>query len=583
MAGSLLDVDAEAAYRHAQAAVSRASRIGEVREAAALAAYACGKYTEALREVRTARRLSGSDVLRAVEADCERGLGKPEKALDIIADTDTSGMDEFELAELAIVAAGARADMEQHDAALIVIDDFLDAHSLEDDEALARLLSVKADVLMELGREDEADEVRASAPVLPEAVTIVDLEEVAEADTTYVASDLHGSRRPLVEAHDLVMVDLDGVCYMGTNPIEHARDGLQAVRDAGTALAFVTNNASRTPQAVVDHLATFSISAQPDEIMTAALDGVEILKDKLPPAAKVLIVGGEGVHEAVEAAGFTIVTSADDKPAAVIQGYAPDVDWVKMSEATYAINAGAAYVATNLDATLPTERGFAIGNGSLVACVSNATGVKPYAGGKPFASIYRRPVERAGASHPLAVGDRLNTDIRGARAAGYRSLHVLTGVSNARDVALAEREERPDFLGLDLRALGQPHPGAVKNPTKEWTSGGSAGFRVDHEGHVLRDGDALSTDALVLDLPDYRAFIAAVWEARDNGTYVDLPAEITVVEAYPDVEDTVEGTAAESDGDSTVVDREPEPAENRDDSSEAVEEEGRDAEESADQ
>ncbi len=541
MAGSLLDVDAENAYAHARAAVDRASRIGEVREAAALAAYACGKYTEALREVRAARRLSGSDVLRAVEADCERGLGHPEKALDIIAETNTAEMDEFELAELAIVASGARADMEQSEAGLLVIDDFLAQHQLEDDEALARVLSVKADRLEELGRDDEAADVRALAPVLPEAVSIVDLEEVADADTAYVASDLHGSRKPLVEAYDLMLLDLDGVCYQGSNPVPYAAEGLADARAAGAHMAFVTNNASRSPQAVVDHLEKFGIAAAPEEIMTAAMDGTAILVEKLPPASKVLVVGGEGLRAAVSEAGFQIVESADDKPAAVIQGYDSSVGWAQMSEAAYAINDGALFVATNLDASLPTERGFGIGNGSLVACVQNATGVKPLAGGKPFASIYRRPVEHAHAQRPLAVGDRLNTDIRGARSAGYRSLHVLTGVSTARDVALAERDERPDFLGLDLRALTQPMPGVVKNPTEEWTCGASAGFRVDHQAQVLRDGEALEPEEFVFDLLDYRAFVAAVWEARDNGQFVRLPENVTVVEEYPSTVDEAEG------------------------------------------
>lgn len=549
MAGSLLDVDAEAAYAHAQAAVKRASRIAEVREAAALAAYACGKYTEALREVRTARRLSGSDALRAVEADCERGLGRADRALEIIAETDETAMTVDERAELVIVASGARADRNQYEVGLLLIEDFLEANTVED-ETLARLLAVKADRLDDLGRHKEAEETRAMAPAIPEAVSIVDLEEVVEAETDYVASDLHGSRKPLVEAYDLLLVDLDGVCYNGSQPIDHAAEGLSLAREAQIALSFVTNNASRTPRQVCERLAGVGIEASENEVMTAAMDGVGILTDKLPPASKVLVVGGEGLREAVTEAGFEVVANADDHPAAVIQGYDPSVGWAEMSEAAYAINAGALFVATNLDASLPTERGFAIGNGSLVACVQNATGHKPLAGGKPFASIYRRPVEQAGAHRPLAVGDRLNTDIRGARSAGYRSLLVLTGVTDARALALAEREERPDFIGLDLRSLAQAHPGVVKNPTGEWTSGDSAGFSVDGHGNVTREGQALGEEDIELSLPDFRAFIAAVWEARDNGVFVTLPKGVRVVDAVNnedgEMDDPSGETAAET-------------------------------------
>ena len=174
MAGSLLDVDAEEAYLHAKAAVSRAGRIGTVREAAALAAYGCGKYNEALREVRAARRLNGTDSLRAIEADCERGLGKPEKALEIIAETDTSSFNLSDLVELVIVQAGARHDLGESDAALVLLNNFLDNYQPDEPVLLARILSYKADLLREIGREDEAQQVEEETPEVPDTVAIVD-------------------------------------------------------------------------------------------------------------------------------------------------------------------------------------------------------------------------------------------------------------------------------------------------------------------------------------------------------------------------------------------------------------------------
>lgn len=546
MAGSLLDVDAEEAYLHAKAAVSRAGRIAAVREACALAAYGCGKYSEALREVRAARRLSGSDSLRAIEADCERGLGKPEKALEIIAETDISGFELSDLVELVIVQAGARHDLGESDAALLLLDQFLENHPLEDPVMLARILSYKTDLLRELGRDEEANKVAEEIPEIPDTVAIVDLEEVLEADNPYVPSDLHGSRKPLVETADVLLIDLDGVCYAGTRDIPHAAAGLAAARESGVKFQFLTNNASRTPEQVAEKLKGHGIAADPTEVMTAAMDAVEILTQKIEPESKVLVIGTQALIDTVAKAGFEVVSKASEQPVAVIQGYGPEVGWCQLSEAAYAISAGALFMATNLDATLPTEDGFALGNGSLVAAVEHATGQKPFAGGKPFAGIYRKAASHAGATKPLAVGDRLDTDIAGAVAADMLSLHVLTGVSDAKAVALAYPDRRPSYLGLDLTDLMRVHPGPVHQPTGAWTSGESAAFMVAEDGRVMRDEEPVD-NGQVLSLEDYRALVAAVWDARDRGVFVHLPdlqvvreVETSAPDAPEDDADTLE-------------------------------------------
>ena len=546
MAGSLLDVDAEEAYLHAKAAVSRAGRIAAVREACALAAYGCGKYSEALREVRAARRLSGSDSLRAIEADCERGLGKPEKALEIIAETDISGFELSDLVELVIVQAGARHDLGESDAALLLLDQFLENHPLEDPVMLARILSYKTDLLRELGRDEEADKVAEEIPEIPDTVAIVDLEEVLEADNPYMPSDLHGSRKPLVETADVLLIDLDGVCYAGTRDIPHAAAGLAAARESGVKFQFLTNNASRTPEQVAEKLKGHGIAADPTEVMTAAMDAVEILAQKIEPESKVLVIGTQALIDTVAKAGFEVVSKASEQPVAVIQGYGPEVGWRQLSEAAYAISAGALFMATNLDATLPTEDGFALGNGSLVAAVEHATGQKPFAGGKPFAGIYRKAAAHAGATKPLAVGDRLDTDIAGAVAADMLSLHVLTGVSDAKAVALAYPDRRPSYLGLDLTDLMRVHPGPVHQPTGAWTSGESAAFMVAEDGRVMRDEEPVD-NGQVLSLEDYRALVAAVWDARDRGVFVHLPdlqvvreVETSASDAPEDGADTLE-------------------------------------------
>src|SRR5205823_488410 len=164
--------------------------------------------------------------------------------------------------------------------------------------------------------------------------------------------------------------------------------------------------------------------------------------------------GGAGGWSAVAAAGLrpVAVAAPDDMPVAVVQGWGPDVAWANLAEATVALRAGARWVATNLDRTLPSPRGPLPGAGSLIAAVEAATGRAPdTVAGKPFPALFSAAIERSGARHPLVIGDRLDTDIAGANNAGLPSMLVLTGVSRPRDVVAAPPEQRPTYIGTALR------------------------------------------------------------------------------------------------------------------------------------
>jgi glycerol-1-phosphatase len=265
---------------------------------------------------------------------------------------------------------------------------------------------------------------------------------------------------PLVDGHDLLLVDLDGVAYLGDQPIAGAAEALSAARSAGTRLIFVTNNASRPPAAVADQLMAMGVAAKPDEVMTSAIAAANELAGRLPADTPILVVGGAGVREALVAVGLRPVTSADDRPAAVVQGFAPDVGWAALAEACVALRAGAEWVATNTDVTLPSPRGELPGNGSLVAALVAATGMHPHVIGKPEPALFAAALAAGGGTKPLVIGDRLDTDIAGAHAAGLPSLLVLSGVSTALDLLLADQGSRPHFVGRDLRALSLRHPAA---------------------------------------------------------------------------------------------------------------------------
>lgn len=179
MAGRLIDLDPEMAYQHAQAAQRRAGRVDVVRESLALTAYATGRFAEALRELRTVRRLSGIDAHRPMEADCERGLGRPERALAIVAETDMKKMSEADRVELSIVASGARADLGENEAGLLVLESQI-LDDVKDPELLRRLKLVRADRLTELGRTAEADALRDEAGPEPEPEDEIVVFDVAE-------------------------------------------------------------------------------------------------------------------------------------------------------------------------------------------------------------------------------------------------------------------------------------------------------------------------------------------------------------------------------------------------------------------
>ena len=529
MAGQLIDLDPEAAYQHAQAAVSRAGRVDVVREAAALTAYASGRYEEALREVRAVRRMRGDSSLRAVEADAERGLGHPEKAVEIIDATDASSLDLAEQVELVLVSSGARADLGQSDVGLVIVDDALAAlPSSVDDELRRRLMEVKAERLTELGRDDEAAEVIAAMPVIAEDAEIIDVALYQDADVDGKRSPLRGTGNALAEDYDCALLDLDGTAWSGDERIEHAAASVIEAREAGMASAFVTNNAMRTPQQVADKLNSMDFQATPDMVMTSAMDIAAIMAEELAEGSKVLVIGGAGLRLALEERGFVLVDSADDEPAAVVQGLDKQVDWALLSEGAFAIERGAAFYASNLDATLPVERGQALGNGSLVRAIQHATRKRPTAGGKPEPGIYRRASELVGARNPLAVGDRLETDIMGAVAAGVPAMHVLTGVHMARDVIRAPRGQRPSYLAIDMRGLLEAHPAPKHHRDGTWTCGLSQVAKVERSGILTLD-DVELTEPVTITIDSYRALAAAAWEYADAAGSAPSCPEITVV------------------------------------------------------
>jgi HAD superfamily hydrolase (TIGR01457 family) len=351
----------------------------------------------------------------------------------------------------------------------------------------------------------------------------------ATGGTGAAVDTLDGTDRPLCEVFDVALLDLDGVIYRGGEAVPHAADALDAVAERGMRLAFVTNNALRPPEAVAERLTRFGVPADPDDVVTSAQAAARLLAEHLEPGSRVLVTGGEGLRRAVSERGFRPVDSADDEPAAVVQGYDPTITYDRLCEAALAIRAGRLWVASNLDTTVPAERGLLPGAGSFVALLRVATDRSPLVAGKPERTLHEESVRRTDAARPLVVGDRLDTDIEGGVRAGTPSLLVLTGVADALTAVRAPAGQRPTFLGTDLRALLQPAPpvtvadgvATCRSWCCELVDGRLSWSRNPNGDDGAADGSDDGLDAL-------RAACAAAWAGQDadetvTGTRGDVP------------------------------------------------------------
>ncbi|MFD0690796.1 HAD-IIA family hydrolase [Actinomadura fibrosa] len=314
---------------------------------------------------------------------------------------------------------------------------------------------------------------------------------------------MKGSDRPLSEVYDVALLDLDGVVYVGRRPVPEAAESLAKARAAGQRLAFVTNNASRTPSAVAALLGDVGVPASADDVVTSAQAAARLLAERLPAGAKVLVVGGMGLRLALRAEGLRPVSVASERPAAVVQGFAPGIAYDLLSEGAQAVSAGALFVGSNRDLTIPGGNGpLHPGNGALLKVITSATGVEPVITGKPERPLHEESIRRTGARRPLVVGDRLDTDIEGAHNGGADSLLVLTGVTTPLDALAAPPNQRPSYIAPDLTGLVSAHP----EPERDGGAHRCGGWTA------RRDGDRLELDGSGDPYDGLRALASAAWE-----------------------------------------------------------------------
>ena len=348
---------------------------------------------------------------------------------------------------------------------------------------------------------------------------------------------------PILRKFSGLMVDLDGTVFEGNRPVDGAKEGL-----ADHQVAYITNNASRSPAEVAVHLNELGFTAKPEQVMTSAmaaclmarsvfdeqgkLAGLEIDEDR-----KVFVIGAESFKQLARDAGLKVVKCADDNPAVVLHGHSPDNNWERLSEGALAIQRGARYIASNLDSTLPTERGFMVGNGSMVAAVTNATGVVPDAPGKPQPTMFEACRPQFKGQDILVIGDRLNTDIAGGNNAHLPTLCTVTGVSTHRDILAARGVERPTYIAANMRDHLSGWTAAVVGEDVAGDDDGSASpSTTTVEVHISAGEEGqdmiMAAEALAAAAP-------VVWSLVDAGTALeditftgDCPAARTAIAAW---------------------------------------------------
>lgn len=306
---------------------------------------------------------------------------------------------------------------------------------------------------------------------------------------------------------ELLLADLDGVVYRGPGAIPGAVAELNRAAES-VRLGYITNNASRTDRDVAAHLSELGLRAAADDVVTSPQAAVTLLRETVAPGARVLVIGGEGLTDELTKAGYAVTRSAEDDPAAVVQGFAPEVGWVHLAEAAFALaeqpgQPPLPWIATNTDWTIPVARGLAPGNGTLVSAVHTAVQRLPVFAGKPETPIFEAAFERFGTRNALMIGDRLDTDMKGARAAGIPSLHVLTGVDRPKQLVAASKDMHPDYIVASLAEIHEPYPETVQRKDGSMQVGTA---RVGMDGHIVRiDAEGDSPINLL------RAGCAAIW------------------------------------------------------------------------
>lgn len=253
-----------------------------------------------------------------------------------------------------------------------------------------------------------------------------------------------------------VLLDMDGVLYVGNRPLPGVQDFLDYLDQTGRQWLCVTNNASRTPPQFSEKLAAMGVRVGAEHVLgsaqAAAMYLAETVDERDGPRGKVIMLGMEGLRSALLEQGFELTTDPFDAAYAVAGAHF-HLTYDELADMTLAIRNGARFIGTNPDTSFPSERGQVPGTGSILALLAAASGVQPEIVGKPNAAMFEQAMHRLGVAtaETLMVGDRYETDIAGAVKMGMPTVGVLTGITTAAEFAQADPP--PAQVLADLPAL----------------------------------------------------------------------------------------------------------------------------------
>jgi glycerol 3-phosphatase-2 len=256
----------------------------------------------------------------------------------------------------------------------------------------------------------------------------------------------------LADRYEAFILDLDGVLYRGDDPVPGAAQAIAGLRHRGPRIVFLTNNSARTPDGVAEKLTRLGIPADPAEVVTSAQAAARLVAGNAGSRATAFVVGEEGVRTALADAGVEVVDGAPDRTDLVVVGWDRHADYDKLRTASVLVQRGARLIATNADASYPAPGGeLWPGAGALLAAVETTTGVQAEVAGKPHQPLFEEALRRTGSREALVVGDRIDTDIEGAMAAGLDSALVLSGAAGPAD--LLDANALPVGVMKDVRGL----------------------------------------------------------------------------------------------------------------------------------
>jgi HAD superfamily hydrolase (TIGR01450 family) len=257
---------------------------------------------------------------------------------------------------------------------------------------------------------------------------------------------------PLADRFDGLLIDLDGVVWIGREPVPGSPEALQALLGAGKRVVFVTNNPGRLPQAYAERLRDLGVEVGPEQIVTAGMVVARLAGEAAAAGGTALVIGAGPLKEMVAATGARLLEGAEAEEAdvVVVSGH-KGFDYGELKAAKFALDRGARLFATSHDPTMPYPGGELPGTGAVLAAIEVASGKQATIAGKPERHLFEMAKQAAGEGRLAMVGDRISSDIDGGRGAGLETVLVLSGTTTREQAEAAD--PGADHLLDDLAAL----------------------------------------------------------------------------------------------------------------------------------